>query len=143
MAHPADARYNAINQRYWLQYPDCNSPMFGMMDAHLITLSDTSADRASCHHLVTVPSWVNLTHGDTYLHGPFDFAVVSGRNTCDCIGQDSWDVLASKTLIFTNRVPWFDLPTYSIHVDCGVHTILPGMLMASQSDNALHPLHPY
>jgi hypothetical protein len=26
MAHPADARYNAINQCYWLQYRDHNSP---------------------------------------------------------------------------------------------------------------------
>ncbi len=86
---------------------------------------------------------MNLTHGDTYLHGPFDFAVVRGRKTRDCIGQDSWDVLASKTLMFTNWVPRFDLPMYSIHVDRGVHTILPGMLMALQSNNALHPLHPY
>ena len=96
MAHPADAHYNAINQRYWLQYRDCNSPTFGTMDAHLITPSDTSADRALRHHLVTVQSWVNLTHGDTYLHGPFDFAVVCGHKTRDYIGQDSWDVLASK-----------------------------------------------
>ena len=54
MAHPADARYNAINQRYWLQYCDCNSLTFGTMDAHLITPSNTSADRASHHHLFTV-----------------------------------------------------------------------------------------
>ena len=81
MAHPTDACYNAINQRYWLQYRNHNSPTFGTMDAHLITPSDTSAERASCHHLVTVRSWVNLTHGDTYIHGPFDFAVVRGRKT--------------------------------------------------------------
>ncbi len=102
MAHPADARYNAINQCYWLQYHDCNSPTVATMDAHLITPSNTSADCASHHHLVTVQSWLNLTHGDTYLHGPFDFAVVCGHKTRDCIGQDSWDELASKTLMFTN-----------------------------------------
>jgi hypothetical protein len=89
MAHPADARYNAINQRYWLQYCDHNSPTFGTMDAHLITPSDTSAEHASHHHLVTVRSWVNLTHCDTYIHGPFDFAILRGRKTCDRIGQDS------------------------------------------------------
>ncbi len=33
MAHPADAHYNAINQHYWLQYRDRNSPTFGTMDA--------------------------------------------------------------------------------------------------------------
>ncbi len=142
MAHPTDTHYNAINQRFCLQYRDCNAPTFGTMDAHLITLSDTSADCAARHHLVTVRSWVNLTHGDKYLHGPFDFAVVSGRKTRDRIGQDSWDALATKTLMFTNRIPRFDLPTYSIHVDRGVHTILPGIIMASQIDESLRPLHP-
>jgi hypothetical protein len=43
--------------------------------------------------------------------------------------------------MFTNRVPRFDLPTYSIHVDRGVHTVFPGMLLASQGVNALDPLH--
>jgi hypothetical protein len=79
MALPADACYNAINQHYWLQYCDHNFPTFGTMDAHLITPSDTSADCASRHHLVTVQSWVNLTHGNMYVHGPFDFAVIRGR----------------------------------------------------------------
>jgi hypothetical protein len=102
MAHPADACYNAINQRFWLQYRDHNAPTFGTMDAHLITPSDTSADRVAYNHLVTVRCWVNLTHGNTYIHGPFDFAVIRGRKTRDRIGQDSWDVLASKTLMFTN-----------------------------------------
>ncbi len=68
----------------------------------LITPSDTSADRAVRHHLVTVRCWVNLTHGDTYLYGPFDFAVIRGQKTRDCIGQDCWDALATKTLMFTN-----------------------------------------
>jgi hypothetical protein len=142
MAHPADAHYNAINQRFWLQYRDCNAPTFGTMDAHLITPSNSSADRAACNHLVTVQSWVNLTHGDTYLHGPFDFAVVRGCKTCDHIGQDFWDTLTSKTSMFTNRIPRFDLPTYSFHGDSGIHTIFPGVIMALQSNNALHPLHP-
>jgi hypothetical protein len=142
MAHPADACYNAINQRFWLQYRDHNAPTFGTMDAHLITPSDTSADRVAYNHLVTVRCWVNLTHGNTYIYGPFDFAVVRGCKTRDRIGQDSWDVLASKTSMFTNQIPRFDLPTYSIHVDRGVQTIFPGMIMALQSDTALHPLHP-
>jgi hypothetical protein len=130
MAHLADACYNAINQHFWLQYRDHNAPTFGTMDEHLITLSDTSADCVARNHLVTVQSWVNLTHSNMYLHGPFDFAVEQGRKTRDHIGQDSWDALPSKTLMFTNRIPCFDLTTYSIHVDCGIHTIFLGMIMA-------------
>ncbi len=112
------------------------------MDAHLITPSNTLVDCVAHNQLVTVRCWVNLTHGDMYIHGPFDFAVVRGRKNCDRIEQDSWDVLTSKTLMFTNQIPWFDLPTYSIHMDHGVHTIFLDMIMALQSNTALHPLHP-
>jgi hypothetical protein len=101
-AHLANACFNAINQHFWLQYHDRNATTFKTMDAHLITPSDTSADCTARHHLVTVRCWVNLTHGDTYLHGPFDFAVICGRKTRDCIGQDCWDPLATKTSMFTN-----------------------------------------
>jgi hypothetical protein len=138
-AHPSDVHFNAINQRFWLQNRDRNAPTFETMDAHLITPSDTSADRAARHHLVPVRRWVNLTHGDTYLHGPFDFAVVRGRKTRDRIGQDCWDVLATKTSMFTNQLPRFDLPTYSIHVDRGVHTVFPGMIMASAMNDSSPP----
>jgi hypothetical protein len=37
MAHPSNVHYNAINQRFWLQYWDRTSTVFGTMDAHLIT----------------------------------------------------------------------------------------------------------
>ena len=77
--HPDDTCFNAINQHFWLQYHDRNAPTFETMDSHLITPSDTSADRAAHHHLMTVRCWVNLTHGDMYLHGPFDFASVAER----------------------------------------------------------------
>jgi hypothetical protein len=44
IGHPADVRFNAINQQFWLQYCGWNAPMFGMMDAHLITPLDSSED---------------------------------------------------------------------------------------------------
>ena len=45
--------------------------------------------------------------------------------------------------MFTNRIPRFDLPTYSMHVDRDVHTIFHGMITASQQiDKSLRPLHP-
>jgi hypothetical protein len=78
MSHPADVHYNAINQRFWLQYCNRNTPTFGTLDAHLITPSDTLADRTARLHLIPVCAWVNLTHGNTYIHGPFDFAIVNG-----------------------------------------------------------------
>jgi hypothetical protein len=75
---------------------------------------------------------VNLAHGNTYIHGPFDFATIRGRKTCDRIDQESWDALAAKSMMFSNQIPWFDLPMYSIHVDCGIHSIFPRMIAATR-----------
>jgi hypothetical protein len=52
MDHPFDICYNANNQQFWLQYCNQTSAVFGTMDAHLITPSGTSEDRAKRHLLV-------------------------------------------------------------------------------------------
>ena len=132
LLHPSDMRYNATNQCYWLQYSDRNGTCNDHLNAHLITPSDTSEDRAKRHNLRPIRCWVNLTHGDTYVHGPFDFATVRGRKTRDRIDQSSWDVLAYKSSMFSNPVPRCGLPTYSIHVDRGIHTIISKMIAVVQ-----------
>jgi hypothetical protein len=134
LMHPSDVWYNATNQQYWLQYSDCNGILNSHLDAHLITPSDTSEDRAARHNLHPVCCWVNLTHGDTYIHGLFEFATIRGRKTHNRVDQQYWDVLAVKCSMFTNKLPCFDIPTYSIHVDRGVHTVFPWMLAAVQDD---------
>jgi hypothetical protein len=133
--HPNDVQCNATNQWFWLQYCNHTAPTFGPIDAHLLTLSDTSKSQALRHHLlVPVCCWVNLTHGDTFIHGPFNFATVRGRKTRDCIDQTDWDVLSSKSSMFVNKVPQFTLPTYSIHLDCGVYSIFTDMMAASNHE---------
>ena len=128
VSHPSDVRCNAINQRFWLQYRDHTAPTFGHVDSHLITPSDTSEGRALQLRLVPVRCWVNLTHSDTFIHGPFEFATVRGRKTRDRVDQQDWDALCIKSSMFVNQVPQFSLPTYSIHSDRGVHSVLPNSL---------------
>jgi hypothetical protein len=137
--HPADVRFNATNQQYWLQYCTRNGISNSHLDAHLITPSDTSEERAARHHLLPIRCWVNLTYADTFIHGPFDFATVNGRKTRDCVGQEAWDMLTAKTLLFSNSIPRFDLPSYSIHVGRGVHTTYR---MISATQNLKPPLPP-
>jgi hypothetical protein len=74
--HPANVWYNAINQCYWLQYSVHNGISNGQLDAHLLTPSDNSEERAAKHKLHPIHTWVNLTHGNTYVHGPFDVATI-------------------------------------------------------------------
>jgi hypothetical protein len=134
VAHPNDLRFNVTNKGFWLQYCDHTTPTFDTMDAHLITPLDTSENRALRQHLVLVPCWVNLTHGDTFIHVLFDCATVLGCKTQDHIDQDAWDALHSKSSMFVNKVPRFNLLAYSIHLDHGVHSIYTSMATVSHHE---------
>jgi hypothetical protein len=138
VAHLNDIQYNATNQRFWLQYREHTTPTFGAVDAHLITPSKTLEERASCHNLIPIRCWVNLTHSNTYIHGPSEFAMVRGCKIFDRISQDDWNALVAKFSMFVNKVSKFDLPTYTIYVDHSVHSIFHGMAAASHC-NALQP----
>jgi hypothetical protein len=138
VTHLQDVCHNAINQWFWLQYCEANSISNGHLDAHLITPSDTSEDCALRLHLHPVRCWTNLTYGDTYIHSLFNFATVRGRKTPDRVNQDCWDALATKSSMFSNKLPSFVIPTYSIHLDHGVHSIFPGM-EAAAVDNSQPP----
>jgi hypothetical protein len=142
MSHPADVRYNAINQCFWLQYRNRNTPTFGTLDAHLMTPSDTSADCVAHLYLIPVSTWVNLAHGNTHIHGPFDFAIVNGQKSHDRVGQEAWDVLVAWQSMFSNPLPCFNLPTYSIHVDRGIYTVYPDLITAPLGDELFQLLHP-
>ncbi len=123
ICHPSDWRYNAVNQRYWIQYHgqnDIKCPTLSL-ETHLIRPSDTSVDYALRHKLLPFRKWLHITHSDTFIHGPFEFATVRGRKTRDRISQDDWNVLLRHTSMFQNPIPSFDVPTYSIHVDRGAH----------------------
>ena len=61
--------------------------------------------------------WVRLTNADTFIVGPFDFAIVNGRKTKDRISVKHWKTLSKYKHIFTNEIPCLKLPDYSIH--CG------------------------
>lgn len=121
--HTSDARYNGINQRFWLQYHHQNDIKWPSQasEAHLLKPSDTSEQYASRHHLVPYRLWINLTHEDTYIHGPFEFARVRGRKTRDRIDNDCWNILRRHRSMYHNEPPRADIPSFSIHVDCSTH----------------------
>ena len=49
-------------------------------------------------------------------------------------GSWSWDVLATTFHMLSTWIPRFNLPTHSIPVDHGVHTIFSGMIAAAHDD---------
>jgi hypothetical protein len=134
ISHPADSRYNAINTRFWLQYHtlgELQSPL-STTDTHLIQPSDSLEDYANRHKLLPFRKWVNLTHHDTFIHGPFDFATANGRKTRDRISQPDWDVLKTHCNMFHNPLLRFDVSSYSIHVDRGAHVTFHSDAIARQ-----------
>jgi hypothetical protein len=81
--HPSDSHYNAVNQCFWLHYRTISklqSPL-SSTDTHLIHPSDSSDDYTTCHKLLPFQKWLNLTHQDMFIHGPFDFASVNDCKT--------------------------------------------------------------
>jgi hypothetical protein len=115
--------FNAMNQRYWLQYHSLGNlaTPTSMTTTHLICPSATLEALAFKQKLVPFHQWLNLTHSDTYHHGPFEFATVNGCKTRDSIAQPDWEILSHQTTWFQNLLPQFNHPSYSIHINRGVH----------------------
>ncbi len=102
ICHPSDWHYNAVNQGYWIQLHGREDVMCPNLstDTHIIGPSETSDDYALRHKLLPFQKWLNITHLDTYIHGPFEFATIQGRKTCDRVSQDDWDALRKHSLMF-------------------------------------------
>ncbi len=79
--HPSDIRYNACNQRYWLEYyPKSNIFLPTQSKTfHLVKPSQTSEQFARYSNLVPFRMLVYPLHEDTYIHGTFNFATINNR----------------------------------------------------------------
>ena len=91
-------------------------------NTHLLQPTDTSETYATRHKLLPFQNYINITHSDTSIHGPFDFATINNQKSQDRICQTEWDILKSHCNLFHNPIPRFDVPTYSINVNAGAPT---------------------
>ena len=78
-------RYNAVNQRCWLEY----QPTLEVADpyrnccTHIIRLLAWSASYVVAKGLRLFSQWVRFTNADTFIVGPFDFSPINGRKSKD------------------------------------------------------------
>ena len=116
---PTDKRYNAINPRYWLEYhPTLEvENTYRSRCAHMIRPSSQSPSYAIAEVLKPFSQWVRLTNADTFIAGPFYFAIINGRKSRDRISEKQYTTLGKHNHLFTNETPCLDLPDYSVH--CG------------------------
>ena len=82
--------------------------------------------------MVPFRKWLNISQLDTFIHGPFEFAPIRGRKSCDRLAQEDWDQLKQHYTMFGSQIPTFNVPSYSIHVDRDAHKII--LLKASCDD---------
>ena len=105
--HPKDKAFNAVNQRYWLEYHpfrEMPNPM-RLRTTHLLRPSVNSPDYAASQDLRPFRQWIRLLNSDTFIHGPFDFAVVNNRKTRNHVSHEAWGVLHKFWHLFTNQAP--------------------------------------
>ena len=93
--HPADKRYNAINQRYWLEYHPKLEVANPYRDrcTHIIRPSAQLPSYAIAEGLQPFSQWMRLTNADTFIVGPFDFAIINGRKSKDRVPFAQWKIL--------------------------------------------------
>ena len=84
---------------------------------HMIRPSAQSESYAAAEGLRPFRQWVRLTNADTFISGPFEFAVINGRKSRDRVGGERWKILAKFSHLFANEIPSLELPDYSVH--CG------------------------
>ena len=106
VSHPEDTRYNNVNQRFWLHYHNSGDVLTPSKQSmtNLIRPSDTSEDLASRKGLVPFRMWANLTHEDTYIHGPFEFATINGRKSRDRVSLDDWKIPHNTTMTLPRTI---------------------------------------
>ena len=106
-------------QRFWLEY----HPALEVADphrnrtTHLIRPSPQSESYAEAEGLRPFRQWVRLTNADTFISGPFEFAVINGRKSKDRVSEKHWKTLGKFSHLFANEIPSLELPDYSVH--CG------------------------
>ena len=94
ISHPADWRYNAVNQHFWLQYfKDSGALHPGKAsEFHLVRPLASSAAYALRNNLIPARMYVHLLHEEVFIHVLFDFAVVNNCKTGDWISKKDWQV---------------------------------------------------
>ena len=93
------------------------------MESHLLQPSNSSESYVCHHNLLPYCSYIYLTHAKTYIYGPFNFATINRHKSRNRVCRAHWDTLKMPCNMFNNPIPQFDIPSYSVHVDHGAHTV--------------------
>jgi hypothetical protein len=132
ICHPKDRDLHPRNQRWWIEYHAASSAAkLHQGDYHILRPDENSALYAKQNQLFPFSQWLNLLHDPTFVHGPFEFAVVNGRKTRDRICDDDWKQLIAAKEKYDDAPPNLQMNDFTgVQFSRSFHT--------SISDSSVH-----
>jgi hypothetical protein len=118
ICHPSDLQFNAPNQPLWLEYHERRGRYSVIGIYHLVKLSRNTQAYLHQKNLVPFSKWITLTP-ESLIHGPFNFATLSGRKTSDRVPISVWQAINAAKSRYNNFPPRLTQPSYgySYHVN--------------------------
>ena len=106
ICHPKDLHLHPRNQRWWLEYhSSASEARLHEGDYHLLRPDTNAESYARANNLHPFCQWVSILDRDTYIHGPFEFAIINGRQTRDRISTPDWSQLMLAQSKYSNAPP--------------------------------------
>ena len=105
LLHTFDDSADLTEKRYWLQYHEILDSKHLSTEYHMVQPTEFSRELAHKRNLVPYHMWISIFDPDTFIHGPFDFAMRNGRQTRDRISNVDWDILISNKSKYDNDPP--------------------------------------
>lgn len=122
--HPHDSHQHPTNQRWWLEYHPASTPArLHHGDYHIIRPDKNASTYARQNHLYPFCQWISFTDPLPYIHGPFNFATINGRQTRDRISNDDWKRLIAAKDKYDDPPPRLqDTRLFGIHFSRDYHS---------------------
>ena len=103
--HPKDDKVSYPAKRFWLEYHKMLNPKKLHTNYIIMQPSDKSPKEAEAQDLVPYREWINIKDSSTFIHGPFNFAIINGRQTRDRISNRDWQILMHQKHMYNNETP--------------------------------------
>ena len=141
--HPDDAEYSPPNQGFWTEYHPSNQQLSIHEHFHLIKAMPNLNEYCKSKSLSAFTQTLYLHHTNIFIHGPFNFATINGRQSQDQIDIQDWMELKSKALLYDNPPPTLDSVnhTFSYHIDSQYHAIHSNLEVTRQLYQQSFVLH--
>lgn len=104
--HPTDRNHDIRQKRFWRYCHENNIPYKEYSPKlQLVRPASEAAASAAKNNLQKARVWVNLTQPSVCIHGPFNFAIIHGRQSSDKIGKTEWKKLIENFKKYDDKPP--------------------------------------